>query len=161
MQRIFQKLFLNGYFGTEFKAMMECSHITWVEQTGFPDFEGTSFSVKQTLKDLTSEAVGVRLRQKYRQHNMYCIGTVPSEDLLVWNVKDGWEPLCKFLGKSIPTNPFPYDNRTGDAEFVADYVFKTKIWRKAEKTFQKTIIFDICKISLLGYLTFKCIRLSL
>ena len=36
-------------------AMMECSQKTWVEQTGFPDFEGTSFSVEKTLKDLTSE----------------------------------------------------------------------------------------------------------
>ena len=33
---------------------------------------------------------------------MYVINTVPKENLLVWNLKDGWEPLCKFLGKPIP-----------------------------------------------------------
>ena len=35
------------------------------------------------------------LRQFYLDHNQNVIHTVPAEDLLVWNVKDGWEPLCK------------------------------------------------------------------
>ena len=43
-----------------------------------------------------------RLRQLYRKHNTYVINTVPKENLLVWNLKDGWEPLCKFLNKPIP-----------------------------------------------------------
>ena len=38
--------------------MMECSEVAWVEQNGFPNWEGTSFSVKQTVKDLTSEGTG-------------------------------------------------------------------------------------------------------
>jgi hypothetical protein len=28
--------------------------------------------------------------------------------LLVFNVKEGWEPLCQFLGKEVPTEPFPH-----------------------------------------------------
>ena len=43
---------------------------------------------------------------------------VPKENLLVWNVKDGWGPLCEFLGKPIPDGPIPHDNKTGDTEFV-------------------------------------------
>ncbi len=27
---------------------------------------------------------------------------VPKERLLEWDVKEGWEPLCKFLGKKVP-----------------------------------------------------------
>ena len=30
------------------------------------------------------------------------IATVPKENLLVWDLKEGWEPLCKFLNKPIP-----------------------------------------------------------
>ena len=52
--------------------------------------------VKQLAKD------EFRLRQLYRKHNTYVINTVPKENLLVWNLKDGWEPLCKFLNKPIP-----------------------------------------------------------
>ena len=38
---------------------------------------------------------------------------VPKENLLVWNVKDGWEPVCRFLGKDIPKQPFPIINKVG------------------------------------------------
>ncbi|KAL1923998.1 uncharacterized protein VTP21DRAFT_7033 [Calcarisporiella thermophila] len=35
---------------------------------------------------------------------------VPPEQLLIFNVKQGWEPLCKFLGVPVPDQPFPHDN---------------------------------------------------
>lgn len=36
---------------------------------------------------------------------------MPKDQLLVWNVKDGWGPLCDFLGLSIPDKPFPHKNK--------------------------------------------------
>jgi hypothetical protein len=38
----------------------------------------------------------------------------PKDKLLVFEVKDGWEPLCKFLGKPIPDVPFPNVNDTAE-----------------------------------------------
>ncbi|KAK3680892.1 hypothetical protein B0T22DRAFT_495165 [Podospora appendiculata] len=35
---------------------------------------------------------------------------VPKDRLLEWYVEDGWEPLCKFLGKPVPNMPFPHEN---------------------------------------------------
>ena len=35
---------------------------------------------------------------------------VPAEKLLVYNVKEGWGPLCTFLGVEAPAKPFPHDN---------------------------------------------------
>ncbi|KIX01457.1 uncharacterized protein Z518_09183 [Rhinocladiella mackenziei CBS 650.93] len=47
----------------------------------------------------------------YREHCNMIRGLVPKERLLEWNVLDGWEPLCRFLGKDIPQNePFPHVN---------------------------------------------------
>lgn len=37
-------------------------------------------------------------------------GLVPKERLLEWSVEDGWAPLCKFLGKPVPDEPFPHAN---------------------------------------------------
>ena len=54
---------------------------------------------------------------------MYVQSVVPPENLLVWNVKDGWEPLCKFMGKPVPEGPIPHDNKTGDEKFLNDYFF--------------------------------------
>ena len=55
------------------------------------------------------------LIQAFVAHNDAVKQTIPAHQLLVYEVKDGWEPLCKFLGVSIPAEPFP---RTNDrAEF--------------------------------------------
>lgn len=35
---------------------------------------------------------------------------VPPERLLVYHVKEGWEPLCRFLDVPIPQTPFPHLN---------------------------------------------------
>ena len=44
--------------------------------------------------------------------NQEVIDTVPAERLLVWDPKDGWEPLCEFLEVPVPDAPMPYVNDT-------------------------------------------------
>lgn len=36
--------------------------------------------------------------------------TVPKDRLLEFDVKQGWGPLCDFLGKPVPSVPFPHIN---------------------------------------------------
>ena len=36
--------------------------------------------------------------------------SVPAERLLVYDVKEGWKPLCDFLGLPAPDRPFPHIN---------------------------------------------------
>jgi hypothetical protein len=43
----------------------------------------------------------------YAQWNQDVKDYVPAERLLVWEVTDGWEPLCRFLGVAVPDVPFP------------------------------------------------------
>eukprot|EP01084_Bolivina_argentea_P108001 193034_1 len=50
--------------------------------------------------------------QKYNQWNDAVKKYVPKETLLVFNVKQGWKPLCKFLNKQIPNEPFPRSNES-------------------------------------------------
>ncbi|QPC59378.1 hypothetical protein HYE67_001609 [Fusarium culmorum] len=47
----------------------------------------------------------------YKEHCNMIRGLVPKERLLEWTVQDGWEPLCKFLDKPIPDEPFPHVNK--------------------------------------------------
>jgi hypothetical protein len=39
---------------------------------------------------------------------------VPADRLLVWDLADGWEPLCEFLEVEVPATPLPHlnDSRT-------------------------------------------------
>lgn len=36
---------------------------------------------------------------------------VPADKLLVFDVREGWEPLCKFLGVPVPNEPLPHLNK--------------------------------------------------
>jgi hypothetical protein len=44
--------------------------------------------------------------------NQEVIDTVPAERLLVWNPKEGWDPLCDFLEVPVPEQPLPHVNDT-------------------------------------------------
>jgi hypothetical protein len=35
---------------------------------------------------------------------------IPAERLLVHSAKDGWEPLCAFLGVPVPEGDYPRTN---------------------------------------------------
>jgi hypothetical protein len=49
----------------------------------------------------------------HSQHNARVISENKQHDLLVFNVKEGWSPLCKFLGVDVPRDvPFPNVNDT-------------------------------------------------
>jgi hypothetical protein len=50
-------------------------------------------------------AVGV-----YRAHIAEVRATVRADRLLEYDVAQGWEPLCAFLGAGIPDAPFPHLN---------------------------------------------------
>ena len=48
----------------------------------------------------------------YRAHTSQVIDTIPNERLLVFQVSDGWEPLCEFLDRDVPNENFPNTNST-------------------------------------------------
>jgi hypothetical protein len=44
--------------------------------------------------------------------NAEVISTVPARQLLVWDPREGYEPLCRFLGGELPAEPLPRINDT-------------------------------------------------
>jgi hypothetical protein len=53
-----------------------------------------------------------KMAAEMEQWNQAVIDTVPAERLLVWNPKDGWEPLCELLDLPVPEQPLPHVNDT-------------------------------------------------
>jgi hypothetical protein len=56
----------------------------------------------------------------FKRHNDKVVRTVPSERLLVYEVSQGWAPLCKFLGMGVPETPFPKVNSTQEFKELAN-----------------------------------------
>jgi Sulfotransferase domain len=48
----------------------------------------------------------------YRRRTEEVCANIPAERLLVFDVSEGWAPLCGFLGVPVPDVPFPRTNST-------------------------------------------------
>ena len=79
---------------------IEWADMMWDVFYGPPHFRG----------DFSKES-GKRV---FEEWNASVIRKCPKEKLLVFEVKQGWAPLCEFLGKPIPDQPFPNVNDTAN-----------------------------------------------
>jgi len=46
----------------------------------------------------------------YAMHNSAIQRAIAPERLLTFNAREGWGPLCRFLGKPLPSFPYPHVN---------------------------------------------------
>jgi hypothetical protein len=72
--------------------------MTWEEEQG-------GALAGETVSDAGLASVMERWNQEVKD-------TVPAERLLVWNPREGWDPLCEFLGVGVPPEPLPRLNDT-------------------------------------------------
>jgi len=64
------------------------------------------------------------LARAFVSHNEEVKATIPASRLLTYQVTEGWEPLCRFIGTPVPREPFPHTNRRN--EFWANVAAKTR-----------------------------------
>jgi hypothetical protein len=96
-------------------------------------FEQTILGVIRASTD--PESLGLRLirdrvfggRPDDRAHAIACYeanvaavkATVPADRLLVYEIGDGWEPLCAHLGVPVPNVPYPKRNDAAEFQQLA------------------------------------------
>ena len=69
---------------------------------------GQELIANQVFADrLTDRAHATRI---LLEHVAEVQARIPADRLLVMDVREGWEPLCAFLGKTVPEEPFPWTN---------------------------------------------------
>ena len=61
-------------------------------------------------------------KNKFNEWNQSVIDYVPKDRLLVYQVKEGWEPICKLLNVPIPKIPFPYLNKTKNMGHMSRFI---------------------------------------
>jgi sulfotransferase family protein len=83
------------------------------------DDEGLARWRDWTRKLIFEQTFGNRLDRAnvvsvLRTHEADVIASVPADELLVYDVAEGWPPLCDFLGAPVPDEPFPRLNSTAE-----------------------------------------------
>jgi hypothetical protein len=75
-----------------------------------------------------------QLIAEFERHHEEVKASVPPERLLVWEVTEGWEPLCEFLGLDVPDEPFPHanDRETFVGRVVDGALATLQAWREQQ-----------------------------
>jgi len=63
----------------------------------------------------------------YEKHVAEVKSKIPEEKLLVFNVKQGWKPICEKLGVKMPDHDFPRGNDTNQLKFLTGMVQKLDV----------------------------------
>lgn len=123
------------YFWRELVARYPEAKVIHTERPAEVWWKSFSLTIKEALGDETappmrawSEMVNTIITKRtfggdmekanvlrvYAAHNAEVKRTISRERLLEFDVAQGWEPLCAFLGLSVPATPFPNTNTTAD-----------------------------------------------
>ena len=75
------------------------------------------------------------LKAGYLRHYERVRALVPKERLLEFKAKDGWEPLCAFLGKDVLTEAYkyPFVNEARSVVAFHERMWWAAFWRAAGK----------------------------
>lgn len=110
----------------------------------FPVFSPVDYSDEKLLK-------------AFKDHIEYVKKNCPSNRLLIFESKDGWDPLCKFLVKEIPKESFPNINDTNQFKnniygYVLFTGFITLIGSLTQYLMRKYVGIDLLKNILNSFL---------
>ncbi|PLB44789.1 hypothetical protein P170DRAFT_367061, partial [Aspergillus steynii IBT 23096] len=75
-----------------------------------PFREVLKLSIEGLFGGTSIEHINDNAVRTYREHYDLVRRITPPEQLLEYELGSGWEPLCKFLGKPVPSEPFPRIN---------------------------------------------------
>lgn len=95
-----------GKLGITYHRMQLPPHIRNMAEAAFEMIGQQTFNGKMADRDAALAVYNLRTRQVRE--------AIPPERLLVFDVAEGWEPLCRFLNVPVPNRPFPHLNLRAD-----------------------------------------------
>ena len=83
---------------------------------------------------------------------------IPKSQLLVFDVREGWEPLCSFLDVPVPEEPFPRGNDTQEMMVRLRTMKRNSVmlWSLTVLAVGGSWIFSVQEINLILYFTLHC-----
>lgn len=102
-------------------ALVDTANIKWTRWL-MPGL----YANQRMIRGLWDKAYGERTRfldkdhalARYHAHNDEVKRVVPGDRLLVFDVREGWAPLCGFLGAPVPDTPFPRSNERAAMQHI-------------------------------------------
>nr|XP_039273486.1 uncharacterized protein LOC120347534 [Styela clava] len=131
-------------------------------------FSPTAYSIMQYSHHVGRIAFGARphrwyeayqgisptvAKKRYRDHNTSVLTRAPKDQVIEFTLSEGWDPLCKFLGKPIPEVEFPHRNK--GASLLDDYLKENPVFLQMKKEMKIILTLFVGLLSVAGYFYFK------
>lgn len=105
----------NGWFDSVSTTILSPELINWYLNNPY----ARDFWSKVLLRDFGDQVHNRAFMVDYfEKHNNEIKETIPTNRLLVYEVKQGWEPLCNFLDKPVPNEPYPRVNSRDETQVI-------------------------------------------
>lgn len=104
----------NNWFDSVYATILSPVLLNWIKKS----------PVWKFYKNAVLQDFGEQVHERdfmvpyFEQRNATIKQAIPNARLLVYEVKEGWEPLCNFLDVSIPDEPFPRVNSRKHTEHL-------------------------------------------
>ena len=104
----------------------------WFESTNetIHSFEFARFMKNSPFGEMIQKTMWDRMENRmqdrdfmvefFNKRSEEIIDSIPSKRLLVYQVSDGWEPLCKFLDVPVPNMDFPRINSRNETKMLLE-----------------------------------------
>jgi hypothetical protein len=108
----------------------------WIEEaSGTPPYDFLNATIYRTMDGRMADRD--YMLEHFDRHVAQVRETIPAERLLVFEVKQGWEPLCAFLGVPVPEEPFPRVNSREETKAFLAALRSSRDWDGQGHSVQK------------------------
>jgi hypothetical protein len=82
--------------------------------------------MKATINDYFDDRMHDRefLIDRFNEHVAAVQAKIPAERLLMFDVRQGWAPLCEFLEVAVPAEPFPRINDSAETQAIINAIIE-------------------------------------
>lgn len=102
-------------------------HATIMSPKMVENISGTPFGElnRRTIWDTFGGRIHERAHmvECFKRHTEEVKAAIDPDRLLVYEVKQGWGPLCEFLGVAVPDAAFPHVNSTEETKKILEMLF--------------------------------------
>jgi hypothetical protein len=102
----------DSWFDSISRTIMSPPHVAFFDQTAIGKV------LNETVYSMFDHRLDDRayMTERFRSWNQSVMDEAPAGRLLVFDPRQGWEPLCHFLELPVPDTPYPHANSSAEMQ---------------------------------------------
>jgi hypothetical protein len=124
---------VNSWFDSAQETILSEQLLAWVAASPLKEF------MQKTVYYHFGDRIHDRefMVRFFEEHVEQVRSAISPERLLIYEIKEGWEPLCEFLGVPVPEEPFPRVNSRDETRRMIEGMIEGSSHRPLDEVLQE------------------------